>query len=52
MKWWAAIRKNLLICMYPSSPPAMRTLRLLKTLDILCANDSRLLGSNDNITSG
>lgn len=27
--------------MVPSSPPAMRTLHLLKTPDILCANDSR-----------
>src|ERR1019366_4298495 len=28
--------------MAPSSPPVMRTLHLLKTPDILCANDSRL----------
>jgi len=28
--------------MVPSSPPAMRTFHLLKTPDILCANDSRL----------
>src|SRR5260370_27326790 len=29
--------------MVPSSPPAMRTFHLLKTPDILCANDNRLL---------
>jgi hypothetical protein len=30
--------------MVPSSPPAMRTFHLLKTPDILCANDSRQSG--------
>ena len=29
------------ICMAPSSPPDMRTLHLLKTPDILCADDNR-----------
>ena len=31
--------------MAPSSPPDMRTLHLLRTPDILCANDNRLPGS-------
>ena len=31
--------------MAPSSPPVKRTLHLLKTPDILCANDNRLTGS-------
>jgi hypothetical protein len=31
--------------MAPSSPPVMRTLHLLKTPDILCANDSRPPGN-------
>src|ERR1017187_5050339 len=31
--------------MAPSSPPDMRTLHLLRTPDILCANDNRPLGS-------
>ena len=35
----------MLVCMDPSSPPVKRTLHLLKTPDILLANDSRLLGS-------
>src|ERR1017187_8096653 len=35
----------MLVCMAPSSPPVKRTLHLLKTPDILLANDSRLLGS-------
>jgi type I restriction enzyme, S subunit len=30
----------MLVCMDPSSPPAMRTFHLLKTPDILCANDT------------
>src|ERR1035441_10626272 len=32
--------------MAPSSPPDMRTLHLLRTPDILCANDNRPLVSN------
>jgi hypothetical protein len=32
--------------MVPSSPPAKRTLHLLKTPDILCANDMRRLTVN------
>jgi hypothetical protein len=32
--------------MAPSSLPVKRTLHLLKTPDILCANDSGPLGSN------
>ena len=35
----------MLVCMDPSSPPVMRTFHLLKTPDILCANDNRLSGS-------
>src|ERR1035438_9842529 len=35
----------MLVCMDPSSPPVKRTLHLLKTPDILLANDSGLLGS-------
>src|ERR1035437_6079746 len=31
--------------MAPSSPPDMRTLHLLRTPDILCANDSRQFGN-------
>src|SRR5277367_1722923 len=31
----------MLSCMAPSSPPVKRTLHLLKTPDILCANDTR-----------
>src|ERR1039458_4043752 len=31
----------MLVCMDPSSPPVKRTLHLLKTPDILCANDNR-----------
>jgi DNA invertase Pin-like site-specific DNA recombinase len=33
----------MLVCMAPSSPPVKRTLHLLKTPDILCANDKRQL---------
>src|ERR1039458_1308790 len=36
---------SMLSRMAPSSPPAMRTFHLLKTPDILCANDNRQLGS-------
>ena len=36
----------MLVCMAPSSPPAKRTLHLLKTPDILCANDNRQPVSN------
>src|ERR1035441_9936840 len=36
---------SMLVCMDPSSPPVKRTLHLLKTPDILLANDSGLLGS-------
>ena len=32
----------MLVCMDPSSPPVMRTFHLLKTPDILLANDNRL----------
>jgi hypothetical protein len=32
--------------MVPSSPPAKRTLHLLKVPDILCANDIAVLGRN------
>src|ERR1035441_6516292 len=35
----------MLVCMDPSSPPVKRTLHLLKTPDILLANDNRLLGN-------
>jgi hypothetical protein len=31
--------------MDPSSPPVLRTFHLLKTPDILCANDNRQLGN-------
>jgi hypothetical protein len=42
--------------MAPSSPPEKRTLHLLKTPDILCANDNRLsvsdsLSNNPELTS-
>ena len=36
--------------MVPSLPPEMRTFHLLKTADILCANDSRLLFSYHFVT--
>src|ERR1035438_10129899 len=36
--------------MAPSSPPVKRTLHLLKTPDILLANDSRLSVSNCSVT--
>src|ERR1035441_4438175 len=35
----------MLVCMDPSSPPVKRTLHLLKTPDILLANDIGLTGS-------
>jgi hypothetical protein len=35
----------MLVCMDPSSPPVLRTFHLLKTPDILCANDNRLSGN-------
>ena len=38
--------------MVPSSPPAMRTFHLLKTPDILCANDSRRSGNYYSVHSG
>ena len=34
----------MLVCMDPSSPPVKRTLHLLKTPDILLANDTGLPG--------
>src|ERR1035438_8510630 len=37
----------MLVCMDPSSPPVKRTLHLLKTPDILLANDSRRPVSNE-----
>src|ERR1017187_4577443 len=36
---------SMLVCMDPSSPPVKRTLHLLKTPDILLANDSGQSGS-------
>ena len=38
--------------MDPSSPPVKRTLHLLKTPDILCANDRRVAGINEMVTDG
>src|SRR5450631_1558103 len=38
--------------MAPSSPPVKRTLHLLKTPDILCANDNRPTGSYCLVLSG
>jgi hypothetical protein len=38
--------------MAPSSPPEKRTLHLLKTPDILCANDNRLLVNYYFVTDG
>ena len=35
----------MLVCMDPSSPPVKRTLHLLKTPDILLANDTGLCGN-------
>src|ERR1019366_8581883 len=37
--------------MAPSSPPVMRTLHLLRTPDILCANDNRPTGSYTSVNS-
>src|ERR1017187_8569212 len=37
--------------MAPSSPPDMRTLHLLRTPDILCANDTRQLVSYISVNS-
>src|SRR5665213_654788 len=37
--------------MAPSSPPDMRTLHLLRTPDILCANDNRPPGSYHSVTA-
>jgi hypothetical protein len=44
----------MLVCMDPSSPPVMRTFHLLKTPDILCANDTVKTLSNyvDNELQG
>ena len=38
-------------CMDPSSPPAMRTFHLLKTPDILLANDNRQTGHYLSVTA-
>src|ERR1017187_2878887 len=39
----------MLVCMDPSSPPVKRTLHLLKTPDILLANDSGQPGSYSSV---